>query len=207
MPQHRRPYRSLEELHEAELSVLMRMPQRELGIAAAMHYCAKHRLVPPPELVCAAATVFCELLRREKPQKRGRAAGTLARYRQDMIDYTRADQVRVVREKQQEIARQVEELKQLNAPPHLMKEQKKTHDWVGTDWLRVYACVSAMLRDTDAFGGPEAVKASYLRYLQNSKNEHPRYKILDSAFLRELGLDCSFPNRDRKVRALYDLPL
>jgi hypothetical protein len=97
------PNHALEEFHRREMELFARMVEADitLGVPAAMHYCAEHELSVPPWLLKASLDLLCELLKREVSTKRGRSAGAVARYRQDMIDMTRWNEVCVLREKQQ----------------------------------------------------------------------------------------------------------
>ena len=120
MARYSRPFASLEQLHANELACLETMAQSgvQLVVPAALHYCIQHELTPPPWLLPTVTEMLCGLLKREKSTKRGRSCGAVARYRQDMIDYARWDQVMVVREKQKEILEQVQELRK---PPRSQK--------------------------------------------------------------------------------------
>ena len=198
---------ALDELHERRLAACLNMFHTELGIAAAMHYCAEHQLTPSAELVTGACELIFSLLRNDKTHRRGRAAGIVARYRQDMVDYTRWDVVCEVREKQKELPGTADELRQGNAPRDAIKETDRMRRWAGRDWLRAYECASMILQRTDAHAGPDAIKSSYLRVCKNSAGGKPRYRVLGRAIEKKLGIDCSFQRRVNKFVAYYNLTL
>src|SRR6266511_2008123 len=84
------PNSAVEEFDRLELESFQNMVQAGVVVAvpAALHYCAEHEISAPAWLIKAALDLLCDLLKREKSTKRGRAAGAIARYRQDMIDMT-----------------------------------------------------------------------------------------------------------------------
>src|SRR3954471_5828831 len=85
-----KPARPVDRIHERELDSMRDMiAHKELAVAAAVDYCAEEEICPPPWLVSAAAELMRDLLMKEKAQKRGRAAGHIARYRQDLWDLER----------------------------------------------------------------------------------------------------------------------
>src|SRR5436190_20532610 len=107
----KRPFKSIAELHAERLECFRVSWHRELGVAAALDYCAKHGLEAPRWVVEQAPALLCNALRRSGPKNRGRACNPIARYRQDMIDYERWDAVRDIRAKQKEIRKEVNELR------------------------------------------------------------------------------------------------
>jgi hypothetical protein len=213
MPRFERPFNSIEELHEIELDHLKTMFDSGVAVAvpAALHYCVEHGLDAPPWLMGAATVSHCALLRREKSKKRGRACGAVARYRQDMIDLARSDEVSVVRQVQKEFLQQVEELRALpRVPRELLEEKEKMLAWLGHTLSRAFECASMMLAQTEAFGSPEAMKRSYRQVERNSRDPKQayRYHVLDHRFLRKLGIKPELGyGRGRKLVPLYDLTL
>ena len=202
----KRPFRSIEELHQREMDYLKRMWDSGFTIAvpAALHYCNEHRLNVPPWLLKAALDAHCALLRGDKPKKRGRAASLVARFRQDIIAYARWDAVCECREKQKEIRQQVNDLRaRPNVPQDLLKEREKMLAWLGHDWLRAYECAAMLLKGSEAYAGPDAMKASYIRVVQLSRDpmQATRYHLLNPHLLRQLGLQNRFDARRDKKRA------
>jgi hypothetical protein len=202
---------SLADLHGRNLGWLETMANRgsELAPAAALFYCAQNQLSPPPWVLEMASAGYCKALNGKLPKKRGRSAGPVERYRQDIIDYARWEEVQTVREKQTELPKELEYLRsKAGASAYLLKDREKMVTWVGRDWERAYECATMLLRGTPAFGGPDAMKASYQRVRQNSKNNDLRYHLLDAQFLRSIGIEHpAFWHRDRKHVPLYDLVL
>src|SRR5690606_7103329 len=52
---------------------------KELAAAAALHFCAEHKIIPPEWALPGGSKFMCELLRDDKPKARGRASNYLAR--------------------------------------------------------------------------------------------------------------------------------
>jgi hypothetical protein len=127
-----------------------------------------------------------------------------------MIDFERWDAVREAREKQTEIRQQVEELATMLRPPaSLLREREKMLHWVGDDWLRAYECAAMILSGTAAAGGPDAMKASYLRVNRNSRDpDQPlRYHLFTSGIGARLRLSPSTRSGGGKIVPLYELTL
>src|ERR1043165_2106140 len=207
----RRPVSSLAELHAERLEGLRICWHRELAAVAAIHYCRTHRLPAPEWLIDGAGNLLFSLLRHAKQGKRGRASGAVARYRQDMIDYARWDTVREVREKQAEIREQVEKLRSIQGVPRsLLEEREKMLFWIGHDWLRTYECAAMILRNTGSAGGPDAMKASYLRVKRNNKDpsQSLRYHLLNPVVIAKLGIRVVLqPRRSERARPFFDMSL
>jgi hypothetical protein len=192
---------------ERALEIYRIMFHKELGVASALHYCAEHGVTAPPWLVQAASEILFVLLRNDKTKKRGRSAGIVARYRQDMIDFERWDLVRQVREKQDELPLVVDDLRKRDAPQAMIDEHVKMRDWVGRDWLRAYECASMILQGTDAHAGPDAMKSSYLTVKQNNDERGLRYHVLGAQIEYRLDINCNFQRRVNKGTPFYDLTL
>src|SRR5262249_46483840 len=144
-----------------------------LAAPAALHYCLEHDIAPPRWVAEAALLLLCDLLKREKSKRRGRAGGSVARYRQDMIDFLRWNEVDVLRNEQQRSKRLMSEYPVCPAP-----RLKQTYDsevekakWLGTSAKRLYECVSEVIEQTEAFGSAESIKRSYRQVQRN--NRHP----------------------------------
>lgn len=211
MPVASRPFASFSALHEHELARLETMAKSGVALAvpAALHYCVQHQLSPPPWLLPATTEMLCNLLKREKSTKRGRSCGVVARYRQDMIDYARCDQVMVVRKKQQEILKQVQELRRLSKiPKGMLDEREKMLAWVGRTLNRAFECASMLLEGSEAFGSADAMKRSYFQVRRNNKDpdQAPRYHQLSRHLLLKFGVKESHEIRPRKRAVpLYEL--
>ena len=123
-----------------------------------------------------------------------------------MIDYMRWDTVKMAREKQKEAPQRLSVLETYSEVSPYIDQYKKLLRWYGRDWLRAYECASMMLRETPAFGGPDAMKASYRRV---EKASNPlQYFLFQPEFLQSIGLQ--HPSRwfpSRKFTPLYDLTL
>jgi hypothetical protein len=200
---------SLEALHHERLEYFRASSHREIAVAAALAYCDEHRIDAPRWVISEAPDIICSLLKRERPRKRGRANSAIARFRQDMIDFMRWDEVLVACEKQAQQRDTIETLHQMrNVPPNVRAEQEKRSLWLGRTLDRAYECVSMMLQQTIAFGGKAAVKASYLQVEKNISRRPCRYMVLDYSILSKLGLGPLYGIRPvRKSPCIYDLTL
>jgi hypothetical protein len=165
----------------------------------------------PSWFVGPAAQITKESLRKEKTSKRGRSAQPLDRHRQDMVDFARYDAVCEVREKQNELPRELERLRQLpNVTANVIEGMEKMLAWAGQTWERAFQCASIMLTDTSAFGGSDAIKASYFKVKPAMliPGQAHRYHILDPQFLASVGMKpFQLLGKVRKVTSLFDLTL
>jgi hypothetical protein len=204
---------SLDGFHRRHLQSLETMGRggSAIAIPAALNYCHKYGPDLPKWFVGAAAQFTNELVTRKKKAKRGRSAGPLDRYRQDMTDFARYDEVCTVREKQKEILQELERLRHLpNLTAGIVQDKEKMLAWVGQSLERAFQCASMILADTPAFGGPDAVKASYFRVKEAMliPGQAYRYHILDSQFLVSLGIKpFELWEKVRKITPLFDLTL
>jgi len=203
----------LADFHKRRMQSLEHMFVNGIAIAtsAAMEYCAKHDLTVPPWLKVATAKHLVDLLMKGASKQRGRSSNIVDRYRQDMNDYARWDEVTTVREKQKEILQEVEFLRAHadSLKPGLLEEREKTLAWAGRSLERAYQCASMLLRGTTAFGGPDAMKASYLKVTKACRNPTYRYHMLDDDFLISIGIQPISRQflQVRKHVPLYDLTL
>src|SRR6186997_3143495 len=107
-----REARPVDRLHEEELERHRKSAvHNDIAVAAAMYYCAEEKICPPPWLVAASANLMIELLKKEKSKKRGRAAGRVARCRQDLYDFDRWNAVHQIRELKDKNKNELESLK------------------------------------------------------------------------------------------------
>ena len=90
-----------------------------------------------------------------------------------MTDYERWDQVKVVREKQIEIRDEVDFLRAnlRKAPSGRLEDREKMLEWVGRSLRRAFECASMLLAESPAFGGPDAIKSSYLTVEKANRNK------------------------------------
>jgi hypothetical protein len=209
-----RPVDGLEDFHARRLETLENMSlsiHRRIAVAAALDYCARHGLNAPPWLVTAAAEVLREVLRRERSTKRGRSCGSVARYRQDQIDFERWDVVQYVRQNQKKTVEDIKELSSMKRPSKdLLTERQRMLHWAGRTWLRTFECASMILKGRQAHAGPDAVRTSYKTVERSIRNEDwsVRYHMLDQEFLRWFGFEGPLDRKQgTKIVPLYDLTL
>ncbi len=220
MPRFERPFRSIEELHETQLDDFETMFRSgsDLAIPAAIHYCATHDLFPPAWLTKASDDSLCTALRPYAPKKIGRASDPLVRHRRAMIALARWDEVRIVRDQQENFRRNVTELRALPKTPRgkqqkreqLLEEQEKMLAWLGHTLERAFECASMSLEGTEAAGGSDAVKQSYFKVEKNCRDpkEAMRYYVFDTSFLHRLGLKTPLDvPQVKKFVPMYDLTI
>jgi hypothetical protein len=209
------PAESLIDLHERRMDWLKIMFDggNAIAIPAAIQYCSMNDMAVPRWLIQATAAQYPHLLRTDAPKKRGRSVSWVDRHRQDMRDYARWDEVKCVREKQVEIREEVEFLRvnPTKASPGRAEDREKMLVWVGRSLKRAFDCASMLLAESDAFGGPDAIKASYLTVekVNRTQSQPLRYHMLDERFLMSVGISpiSHRKGRARKVVPLYDLTL
>jgi hypothetical protein len=185
---------ALEEFDRREMATFEKMVKAGVmvGVPAALHYCDGHKVAVPEWLVRAALDLLCDLLKREKSTKRGRATGTVARYRQDMIDMLRWDEVCVLRERQPIFHESISYYSKTSmaSSPRFAEELERA-EWIGHSLARVFECVSEGLERTEAFGSPESIKRSYREVKRNHRSPTKafRYCVLHPLFLQMLGIN------------------
>ena len=203
-----RPGDELPDVHRRYLTSMQKMAaHRELGIAAALDYCADEEIAPPAWLVKEAAALMANFLVREKSKKRGRATGTIARYRQDMWDLERWNAVREVRRYRQMFKHNGKLIKSgWPVSPGYMKHHNKMVSWLRNG---TYACASHYLVGRQSRSGVDAMKASY-RQVERSWNDPAaatRYYLIDPRFLIRIGLEGPYNHKKEGTKCvpIYDL--
>ena len=192
MAERKGPHGGLKEFHEAELNKFYRMSavNRDVAAFAALHYCNRHGLSVPDWLKPMMLAIFAQNIGPKPKRPVGRAGTPITRFRQDIIHYARWDTVCEVRDQQKNIRQQVEELQGVSGGEHILADREKMLHWVGHDFLRAYECASILLEETDAHGGPDAVKHSYCTVQRCSKDARQamRFCLIDRSVLVALGL-------------------
>jgi len=209
MPHFERARLTLKELDNEQLEIFRIMVRSGVAVAipAALDYCVAHRLDAPSWVLEAASDLLCDLLKREKSNRRGRSCGFVARHRQDMVDYECWDQVKVVRQKQAEIREEVEELRKLrNVPRDVLEEREKMLCWVGRTSNRAFECAAMVLEGTDGYGSPEAIKRSYFKVHRNNRdpNQALRYHVLSHRILSRIGIADVTKARPSRIVPFYE---
>ena len=138
------------------------------GVLAALYdaicLCVERELPPPPWLMVAMRNTLEKVLIRKFSDGKGRTGNPVARYRADLIHYTRWDTVDSLRDHQKGAWKEYQAF--LDDPD--VSDDGKTQLMAnapydaGTTWVDVFQHASEMLRGTPAFGSPDTVKASYL---------------------------------------------
>jgi hypothetical protein len=164
-----------------------------LGVTAALNHSVEHGCSLPSWAAEAALKMICDLLKREKSERRGRAASVIARYRQDYIDMVRWNEVIVLEEKQKTVNQSLIDYASL-ANTKIYQDEAKRAEWLGRTRSRIFECVSEVLEGTEAFGSPLSIKRSYFEVERN--NQHPtkayRYGWFENSLLERVGIDRDF---------------
>jgi hypothetical protein len=183
---------AVDEIDRKELDKFQGMAAGGVAVAvpAAVHYCLENEVPVPQWLLKASLDLLCDLLRREKSTKRGRAAGAAARYRQDMIDFMRWNEVFVLREKQQMHQQSLIDHSDMVGSDRYAEEAARAQ-WLGRSLSRIFECVSEVLERTEAFGSPVSIERSYREVERNMRSTSGalRYAIFHPLFVRMLGIE------------------
>lgn len=192
--------------HERYLDGLKKtMVHKELAVAAALHFCAEERLIPPKWVLEGSAKLVCNLLKCEKAKTRGRAAGKLARYRQSMWEVERWNAVNQVRQIRTQNASDAVLIK---SDPDGYEDIQKTHNRKMRQWLRhgTFACASMYLHGCYSRAGVDAMKASHRRVRQaHDDPSNTNYWYIDPRFLWQVGIDDRVETPGTKWVHLYNL--
>lgn len=201
-------------IHEREMEFLRLMANAGIAVAvpAALHYCHEHKYPVPDWLSKAAIDLLCELLKSEKPTRRGRTATHVARHRQDNIDFTRWSTVIWQRDAQQQLLEQVKTIREWpgEVPATYRSDREKLQEWLGTSLDRAFECAAMLLEGNEAYGSPDAMKRSYFKVqrAQGDLQQAIRYHQLDPHFLMKIGIKWEpFVRPGRKMVPVYKLSL
>jgi hypothetical protein len=202
-----------DDFNRREMELLRQMLASGVVIAvpAALHYCHEYKCQAPDWLLAASLELICELLKSEKPKRRGRASSHIARYRQDRIDYDRWGTVVWMRDAQKDLAHQVEVARSVpNVPRAYLKDREKLHAWLGSTLDRAFQCATIILEGNESFASPDAIKRSYFKVERNMADptKAMRYYQLYVEFLPKVGLKWEpFVRPGRKLEPLYNLEI
>lgn len=198
-----RLFHSVGELHDDELEYFRRMPCRELGILAALDYCARNQIPLPQSTALAAAQVVAKILRGQQTRNIGRSGGIVSGYRQTMIHFVRHDTVCEIREQQIKLAEMVAELRALpNISTKIHKDRQKILDWIGHSLERAFECAAIFLKGTIASGKPTSIQRSYFEYRRICKDPSQvmRFHVLHTSVIQLLGIKGNLvPRQVREV--------
>ena len=177
------------------------------AVLSALRHCIKYEVPPPAWLLKTTYDLAVGAATNKSPRKSGRAGNPFARLRQDLIHFARWDVVTMIRRKQTEIREEKSELMSLRSvPPDVVREVDNRLRWIGSDWPRAYECAAEELLETDAYGSPSTMKASYqlVERLSRDDTKAKRFKLPSHDVLRDLGLWHVFqPRRERKPGELF----
>lgn len=176
-------------IDERRFEIFRSMAQSEIGVLALLDYCNEHEIVPPPWARLAAVDLLCDLIKRERTTRRGRSGGIYNRFRQDLIDAERHNEVYCIREKQRELADSTEVNSTPDpSDPSVVIERRQQHVWFGSSLDRACEIASLYLAKTRSFGSKDAIEASFRR-VEASRQPPFRHTVLDFSVLKKLGLE------------------
>jgi hypothetical protein len=112
-----------------------------------------------------------------------------------------------VREKRNLLRYEIKALSKLTGPAALKHRSfcKEQLDWASTDSFKL---ASRLLARSPAFGASETMRKSFLKVAQNMRNPRTaaRYRILDTGFLRKVGIVVNPPAPPgKKIADLFTL--
>jgi hypothetical protein len=176
-------------IFDEELERIRKVGQHnDLAYAAGLRHCVVEGIEPPLWLLQEIDALLTNLLTREKPRKRGRHAGRIARYRQDMRDFSRWCAVDEVRRHRQEYKEKAEEMSKYSA------DQRRRYGCIDKiqRWFKygTFRCAAMSLLGTEAFASPDTVRASYRRVERRMRSpaEAFRYYVFWGDFLHRIGM-------------------
>jgi hypothetical protein len=205
--------RPVDHIHAQELDRLRSMALGGITVAipAALDYCREYKVPAPDWLLACSTELLCSLLKGEKPRRRGRASGHVARHRQDQIDYSRWSTVQWTRESQKELLHQVQVMNSFpNVPARYREDRERLLGWYGSTLDRAFECAAMMLEGTEAFGSPDTIKRSYFKVERNmaDPDQAIRYHQLEPRFLAKVGIKWEpFVRPGRKPVPLYEVTM
>jgi hypothetical protein len=212
-----RPYKSIDELHEAELECLRLMfgSGSVIAMEAALHYCKKHKLTWPTWLQVELERMSRRLLSGTSTKKRGRSNADVPRYLQDMIHYKRWSAVDEVFEAQRHLQREIDKLRGLRGLKALKLRKQleaKLADLGRANLPNAFASASEMLEGTGAACKDDAIKTSYDKVQRAFRDAGTinratamRYHILDPEFVRIARATEKTKSQGSKVSDFHNL--
>lgn len=167
------------------------MDNREIGNAACFHFCDEFNLEAPRWAVEERDRLNCIHGFRRSVPKRGRAASGFPRYRQDMIDFARLNEVEYVLGIQQEL---LDNIRLVESHPNLFSKAelaalRKKQAWFGTTKERAFEVACSFLERTPAMTTPDTIKKTYYRVQREMARSPYRYVVVFPRLLKEWGLD------------------
>jgi hypothetical protein len=187
----------------SELVDFKRMLEAGVTLAgpAAQHYCVTYGLAAPAWVTKASADFHLATLRQGNRQ-RGRSADPVARYLQDMRHYARWDAVDEITGVQKQVRKQIAELERLKGSgdtrpqrdtsfrkrESILNDRKKVLARVGRNLEDACHYASKLLEETEAFGSPHTIRASYNRVRKDFRGSKRAacYSLLNHRFVNEL---------------------
>ena len=175
--------------------IAIRKKAYDAGVLAALYdaisICMLEQIPAPSWVLAAMLDILEKAVAGKLSNRRGRTGNPLAKYRADLVHYTRWDAVTEVREKQGEYKQCLQKI----AAMELSDEKRRTlissmRD-PGRSWNDAYALAVEFLKGTRAFGSPATMRNSY-KLVQKSisdPSQHGRFYIVDYRTIRRLGID------------------
>src|ERR1700722_19541019 len=174
-------------IDERELNELKNLTaHQDIAAVAALDYCVENEICSPPWVQAATLRLLIDLLKRERSQKRGRAASRVARLQQDQWDLERWDAVLEARRIRMKTKRELELHAEYGLKPH--HSLGKLDAWFDH---KTFGCASMLLTGRNARVGVDAIKASYRKVRRNLEDPTAatKYYVFDGRFLKKLGLE------------------
>lgn len=204
----------LHDYYQREFAELERITShRALAAAAALYLCAIDGQSPPHWVVQEASELLCDLLA-NKPKKKGRAAGHVARYKQDLIELERWDAIYGIRQSQRRLYDELRRIRErgwdVNCPNGLksrVAERMKLQAWLGRSFPRAVECAAMTLRGRDAYCSTSTMLKTYKKMQRHIKRlgnrQSPSHWLMDERFLMRIG----FKSQHERNKGTKTLPL
>jgi hypothetical protein len=199
-----KPESSTDSIDERELDQLKNLSaHQDIAVVAALDYCVEKAICTPSWVNEALLHMVIDLLKREKAQKRGRAAGRIARLQQDQRDLERWDAVLAARCVRERVRKELALHSEYGRKPHYSLE--KLDAWCDHE---TFVRASMLLSGRNARAGIDAMKASYRKVKRNFEDPAAatKYHVFDGRFLKKLGLEDIHERKPgTKMMPLYNL--
>jgi hypothetical protein len=194
----------LKRIDERELEALKWVTVHpELAIAAALDYCATYKIDAPAWLIARAAELMRDLLKRERPGRRGRGGNAITRYRNDQWDFERMEAVEEVRRLRERVSHELKELRTLDRKEFVERRKYRERQMA---WFKsgTFECASKLLAGRDARVSSDGMRASYRRCKRRAVDGlfEDRYHLFDQRFLVKLGFP-TFLDRKPGTKSLH----
>jgi hypothetical protein len=199
--------RPVDRLHQEHFERFRTLPFPEIGVARALDYSEEHSVSPPSWVVRAASKLLAKLLSGKVPKGKGRHAGHVSAFEQELVDFERWNAVRAVQDIRATARRDDKFLKGCSEAitRSLAKHVEDRRVWLERD---NYECAADLLLGRNAFATPRTIKRSFQRINKILDQRETVYTAawFTESFLKSLGLEgMQEVRRGHKLRLFSDV--